>query len=113
MIQHKVSSSIYNHQKLDHITDLLVAYASPKTERASNDVSLVVTRREAAKMCNISVQTFDVWVRKGILPPPIAGTRRWSRVAIERALAGDIRTSSAEHEPSAYEQWKCHNARQG
>jgi hypothetical protein len=36
------------------------------------------------------VGTFDDWVRKGILPRPIPGTRRWSRTAIERALSGEV-----------------------
>jgi hypothetical protein len=57
---------------------------------------LVLTRLEAAVMCRISPETFDDWVRKGILPKPIRRTRRWSRVAIERALAGEVVTSPAE-----------------
>jgi hypothetical protein len=61
-------------------------------------------------MCRISVQTFDAWVRKGILPGPILGTRRWSRIAIERALAGDVVASTADIWPSPFEQWKRRNA---
>jgi len=70
----------------------------------------VLTRPEAAKMCTISVQTFDAWVRKGILPGPIPGTRRWSRIAIERALAGDPVASTADISPSPFEQWKRRDA---
>jgi hypothetical protein len=61
-------------------------------------------------MCRISVQTFDDWVEKKILPKPIAGTRRWSRIAIERALAGDVVPSTAEMLPSPFEEWKHRNA---
>jgi predicted DNA-binding transcriptional regulator AlpA len=70
----------------------------------------VLRRSEAAKMCSISVQTFDAWVRKGILPPPMPGTRRWSRAAIERHLAGDGGALSPSEAPSPFEQWKQGNA---
>ena len=65
----------------------------------------VLMRREAASMCRISVATFDSWVRKAILPKPIPGTRRWSRVAIERALAGGDRTA-VDIQLSAFDQWR-------
>jgi hypothetical protein len=71
----------------------------------------VLTRCEAAQMCRISVQTFDCWVRKGILPGPIPGTRRWSRCAIERLLVGAVAEPSATDQISPYEQWKRDNAR--
>jgi hypothetical protein len=70
----------------------------------------VLTRREAAEMCRISVQTFDSWVRKGILPGPISGTRRWSRSAIERRLAGGVVASSANDPLSPFDEWKHGNA---
>jgi hypothetical protein len=71
----------------------------------------VLTRHDGAKMCGISVSTFDTWVRKGILPGPIAGTRRWSRRAMERRLAGEIAARSTTDEPSPFEQWKRNHAR--
>ena len=71
---------------------------------------LVLTRHEAARMCSISVQTFDCWVRKGILPGPIPGTRRWSRCAIERLLAGGVAETSSTDQISPFEQWKRANA---
>jgi len=77
---------------------------------ADNNWPAVLTRPEAAEMCRISMQTFDAWVRKGILPGPIPGTRRWSRIAIERALAGDVVASTADIWPSPFEQWKRRNA---
>jgi hypothetical protein len=79
-------------------------------EQANDNWPPVLTRCEAAKMCRISVQTFDAWVRKGILPGPIPGTRRWSRSAIERRLAGGVVASSAIDQLSPFEQWKCGNA---
>jgi predicted site-specific integrase-resolvase len=68
--------------------------------------ALALTRREAAELCRISVHTFDTWVRKGILPGPIAGTRRWSRRDIERRLAGEIPVPLATAPVSSFEQWK-------
>jgi len=56
------------------------------------------------------VQTFDSWVHKGVLPRPIQGTRRWSRVAIERGLAGGVGASLANDQLSPFAQWKCGNA---
>lgn len=79
-------------------------------EQANDNRPLVLTRREAAQMRRISLQTFDLWVRKGILPGPIWGTRRWSRDVIERRLAGGVVDLLANNQPSPFEQWKCGNA---
>jgi len=87
-----------------------VADASRHPRVADDNWPTVLTRPEAAEMCRISVQTFDTWVRKAILPGPIPGTRRWSRIAIERALAGDVVASTADIRPSPFEQWKRRNA---
>jgi hypothetical protein len=70
----------------------------------------VLTRREAAEMCRISVPTFDTWVRKAIVPRPIPGTRRWSRVAIECALGGGGDRSPPDIQLSAFERWRRGNA---
>ncbi|KAA2237725.1 helix-turn-helix transcriptional regulator [Salinarimonas soli] len=44
-----------------------------------------LTREQAAAYCNLSPSGFDLWVSKGRLPKPIAGTRRWDRAALDRA----------------------------
>jgi hypothetical protein len=49
---------------------------------------LALTRREAAALCSLTPRGFDAWVRRGIVPGPIPGTKRWSRVALELALGG-------------------------
>lgn len=65
---------------------------------------LTITRSEAAALCHLSPRGFDVWVRKGIVPGPVAGTRRWSRSAIEHALN---RTATNDDDPeAAYRRWK-------
>jgi hypothetical protein len=78
--------------------------------QARENWPLVLTRSEVAKMCSVSVQTVDVWVRKSILPGPIAGTRRWSREAIKRRLAGEAVASLTIDQLSPFEEWKRGNA---
>lgn len=50
--------------------------------------TLALTRQQAAELCNLTPSGFDSWVRRGILPGPVAGTRRWSVAALQRALSG-------------------------
>ena len=73
-------------------------------------MTLTLTRHRAATLCGISVHTFDEWVSKGILPRPIGGTRRWSRAAIEQALAGASLPPRIDNDRSAFEEWKRANA---
>lgn len=46
------------------------------------------TRADAARYCRISPATFSRWVKLGRMPPPIPGTRRWDRDAIDSLLDG-------------------------
>jgi hypothetical protein len=71
---------------------------------------LSLSRHEAARLCGVSVHTFDTWVRKKILPGPIPGTRRWSRVSVERALAHERAVGSIGPDRSPFEEWKRRNA---
>lgn len=78
---------------------------------ANDNSPLVLTRPEAAALCRISAATFDSWVRRGVVPKPIVGTRRWSRVAIERALCGDHSVPAATNDNlSPFEAWKRQHA---
>ena len=70
--------------------------------------NLTLTRPEAAALCGLTPAGFDMWVRKGVVPPPLPGTRRYSRVQIERALAGMpfVPTDAAVQKPvDAYAEW--------
>jgi hypothetical protein len=87
----------------DQISQATMQGAAAQSGRSA---PLVLTRGQAAGMCGISVHTFDQWVRKNVVPPPIRGTRRWSRVAIERALEGVPSPQPAGIEASPFEQWK-------
>jgi hypothetical protein len=82
----------------------------PTAKAANDNWPLAITREQAADMAGISMSTFDSWVRKGILPKSINGTRRWSRTAIERALAGEAVGVAADTEPSAFLEWRRANA---
>lgn len=78
--------------------------------KAANDnFPPILTRPQAAAMCQLTPSGFDTWVRRGIVPPAILGTRRWSRDAILNTLSGAIAVD-AELDP--YEREKAlRNAR--
>lgn len=69
--------------------------------------ALILTRREAAELLGISPSTFDNWVRKGVVPKPLEGTKRWSRAAIERAVSGEPASVPQSYDPEAiYAEWE-------
>jgi len=70
----------------------------------------ILTRPEAAALCRLSLSGFDAWVRKGIVPPAITGTRRWSRDAILKAVNGSG-AIGVDVGLSPFELWKAENAR--
>ena len=45
-----------------------------------------LSRGDAAAYLGLSVEGFDQWVRKNIVPGPLPGTQRWDRRAIDVAL---------------------------
>jgi hypothetical protein len=67
-----------------------------------------LTRDQAAAYCGLEPVGFDAWVRRGIVPGAIPGTRRWDRHAIDAAL--DKRSGLASPSPvgelSPYDEWK-------
>ncbi|TFV69425.1 hypothetical protein E4K64_33375 [Bradyrhizobium frederickii] len=74
----------------------------------------LISGSEAAAYCGVTVATWAKWVAAGIVPPPLPGTRRWDRKAIDLALdkASGIKAPSSSSDPreqdfdSAYDQWK-------
>jgi len=72
------------------------------------DYPMILKRGQAAEMCGLTPPGFDVWVRKGIVPPAIRGTRRWNRDAILAALGCE---RAADTTLSPFEQWEAENAR--
>ena len=70
-----------------------------------------ITREEAATYCGCgSMATFSNWVRRGIIPGPVPGTKRWDRKAIDAALD---RASGLEitFQQSALQIWRVRRAR--
>lgn len=63
-----------------------------------------LTREQAAEYCGCeSVEAFDGWRRRGIVPGPIAGTARWDRKAIDRAL--DRRSGLVDDATPSIDEW--------
>jgi hypothetical protein len=69
-----------------------------------------LTREKAAEYCGCeTVTAFDRWVRKGIVPGPIPGTRRWDRKAIDVALdkiSGLTAKAEKSDAATAYDEWR-------
>lgn len=75
----------------------------------------VLSKDAAAAYCGCeTLAAFEDWIRRGIIPGPIAGTTRWDIKAIDAALdrrAGLAPTITPETpEVSPYEAWKRQNA---
>lgn len=47
---------------------------------------LCLTRSEVAQLVGVSVASVPALVRKGVIPKPIPGTRRWSRDHLQEHL---------------------------
>ena len=73
--------------------------------------ALALTRAQAAELCELTPSGFDSWVKRGIVPGPINGTRRWSKVALERAIAGVVKSGGNADDPeAAFAEWLKSNA---
>ena len=77
---------------------------------SSDSQAITLTRPQAAALCGLTPAGFDVWVRKGIVPTALPGTRRWSRVALERAVAGGPTPIDVEVDP--YLEWEAEHSRE-
>ncbi|WP_441232666.1 helix-turn-helix transcriptional regulator [Bradyrhizobium sp. 1200_D9_N1_1] len=64
---------------------------------------------DVAVYCGVTLATLSKWVTDGRLPPPLPGTRRWDRKAIDLALdklSGIQAPLSPEDEAEkAWEEW--------
>ncbi|BCM83814.1 hypothetical protein [Methylobacterium indicum] len=65
-----------------------------------------LTRDQAAEYCGCeTTDAFDDWVRRGIVPGPMIGTRRWDRKAIDRALDRRSGLLPPEAAGQSFEEW--------
>nr|WP_321459662.1 hypothetical protein [uncultured Cohaesibacter sp.] len=62
----------------------------------------LISKQAAADYLSVCVATLDSYIQQGLLPGPVANTRRFDRLAIDRALdklsnlhSSDGQTSSA------------------
>ena len=69
-----------------------------------------LSREQAAAYCGCSLSAFDDWQRRGIVPGPIRGTKRWDRMAIDAALDKAsgliVRSGAAADAATAYDEWQ-------
>lgn len=66
-----------------------------------------MTGAQAAEYCELAPATFSNWVAAGRLPPPLPGTRRWDRRALDAAidkLSGLAPSIAPFDDP--FEQWE-------
>lgn len=66
----------------------------------------LMSRSEAAAYCGITPSAFADWQRRGIMPGPLPGTRRWDRAAVDRALDKASGVQSVAPAETAYQRWK-------
>lgn len=69
----------------------------------------LLTKPEACEYVKLTPAAFDVWRKRGLLPGPIEGTRRWDRVALDKAL-DKLSGIASESGSSPYDEWKRANA---
>ena len=67
-----------------------------------------MTREAAAAYCSLSPATWDRWVSDGRMPPPLPGTHRWDRKAIDRAwdLISGFGTEEMSASDLAVAEWR-------
>jgi predicted DNA-binding transcriptional regulator AlpA len=72
-------------------------------------------RETAARYCELSKSGFDGWVRCGRLPPPMKGTKRWSKRAIDTFLErhDGLPSGSGNDEEDALDEWMRENGFDG
>ena len=64
----------------------------------------LLTRQQAAAYCSVSLETFDDYRRRGIVPDPINGTARWDRKLIDMWL--DKASGIASATASPLDEWR-------
>lgn len=68
------------------------------------ELPLCLTRAEVAELCRIEDSVVPDWVRKGIIPPPMPGTRRWCTEHLREHLL--IRSKGGQdNRPTGDDDW--------
>ncbi len=75
---------------------------------ASTRLPRLLSRQEAASYCGVSMETFDDYRRKGIVPDSVPGTSRWDIDLIDKCLnkASGIDQSTAPEPTTHLNEWR-------
>ena len=65
----------------------------------------LMTKAEAAEYCGVSPEGYQAWQKRGLVPGPIAGTRRYDIRAIDAALDKMSGLNNHQQRKSAAEEW--------
>ena len=65
----------------------------------------LIGRKEAAAYCNITPTAFSGWVQTHKMPPPIPGTRKWDKRAIDARLDEISGLAVADNPVDEFEKW--------
>jgi hypothetical protein len=73
-----------------------------------SELPRLIGRKDAAAYLDIAESTFSMWVATHKMPPPIPGTRKWDRKAIDARLdeISGLDTTASE---DPYEKWMREN----
>jgi hypothetical protein len=69
-------------------------------------VPRLLTRRQAAAYCGLSVRSFSEWVIAGKMPGPIPGTNHWDWRAINAVLDKASGLEKSATQEDAFDTWK-------
>ncbi len=74
-----------------------------------SDGPRLIGRKEATAYLGIAESTFSMWVASHKMPPPIYGTRKWDKRAIDAKLDEISGIGSAADDEDPYEKWMREN----
>ena len=67
--------------------------------------SATLSRTALAELLGVAPSTVSRWVKTGIIPGPLKGTRRYPREAVFDHLRYGVAAAHALHQMSAFDQW--------
>ena len=65
-----------------------------------------LSRTEAAAYCGLTPAGLSLWIDRELVPGPMPGTRKWDRLAVDRAIDKLSGVESQMESVSAYDEWK-------
>ncbi len=68
--------------------------------------AITLDKPGACALLGITPAAFDDWRRRGVLPEPIRGTRRWSVKALRAAVEGGLDKTASDEAESALARWE-------